>query len=191
MVRTVSRFVVFVPVLACGALVGCSSPRPSGNVLVATPEGERLVASSGATVERMRRELPSLGWYFDNSAGYAVFPRVTKGAAGIGAAHGEGVLVEGGELVAFVDLTQTTLGAQFGGQSYSQIVFFEHADVMRDFKRGNYELAAGASAVAIEQGAVAANNFDTGAAVFTQTESGLMFEASIGGQKFDIRPVYR
>ena len=79
-----------------------------------------------------------------------------------------------------------TIGFQAGGQAYSEFIFFEDASALGQFKKGNYELGAQASAVAVTAGASADANFEGGMAIFTQAKGGLMYEASVGGQKFKV-----
>ncbi len=95
----------------------------------------------------------STQWWFDNAYGYAVFPSVGKGAIGIGGARGSGWVYEQGRLVGRTKLTQVTIGFQLGGQAYREAVFFKDETALEDFKRGNFELSAQASAVAITAGA--------------------------------------
>jgi len=121
-------------------------------------------------------------------AGYAVFPSVGKGAAGVGGAYGKGVLYERGRVVGYCDLSQASVGFQLGGQAYTQIIAFETQQALNTFKQGNFRFAAQATAVAIRSGAGANANFTNGVAVFTMDEAGLMYEASIGGQKFSYQP---
>lgn len=141
------------------------------------------------TATRFREQDPTMARFFDTAHGYAIFPEITKGAAGIGAAHGEGgVVYEQGRRIGTAEMTQVTLGAQLGGQSYSEIVFFQNAAAMEKFKSNNLEFAANASAVAASAGAAASADYSDGVAVFTMPTGGLMFEASIGGQKFRFYP---
>lgn len=150
---------------------------------------EHLVQRADATVQMFQETDPSLAEsFFDKSAGYAVFPRIGKGAAGIGGAYGRGVLYENGEAVGFCDVTQGTIGFQLGGQAYSQLIFFENDIVLEDFKAGRVAFAAQATAVAAASGAGANARYDHGVAVFTRGEKGLMYEASIGGQGFSYVP---
>ena len=121
---------------------------------------------------------------FDTAAGYAVFPSVGKGAVGIGGAYGKGVLYERGNAVGYCALTQGSIGFQLGGQSYTEIICFETQQNVETFKQGNFRFGAQASAVAIKSGAGANAKFTNGVAVFTMDEAGLMYEASVGGQKF-------
>lgn len=144
---------------------------------------------SDHTVARFREQDHTLQRFFDTAHGYAVFPEITKGAAGIGAAHGEGgVVYEQGRRIGSAEVTQVTIGAQLGGQSYSEIVFFQDAAAMEKFKSNNLEFSANASAVAASSGAAATADYADGVAVFTMPTGGLMFEASIGGQKFRFYP---
>jgi lipid-binding SYLF domain-containing protein len=148
------------------------------------------------------------GKFFGNSYGYAVFPSIGKGGAGIGGAHGSGRVYQGGHYVGDTKMTQLTIGLQLGGQVFSQIIFFQDKRSFDEFTSGNFEFGAQATAVAITAGASAQagttgasagasggkNNADTkgdyskGMATFTVARGGLMYEASIGGQKFSYTP---
>ena len=85
-------------------------------------------------------------------------------------------------------MTQISLGLQWGGQAYREVIFFETEAALRSFKENNFELAAQASAVAVTAGASADAAYEKGVAVYTMTKGGLMYEASIGGQKFKFLP---
>jgi lipid-binding SYLF domain-containing protein len=146
--------------------------------------------------------------FFSSSYGYAVFPTIGKGGIGIGGAHGSGRVYQQGAHTGDVTMTQVTVGFQFGGQAYSQIVFFEDERAYREFTSGSFEFGAQATAVAITAGASAqastggsgasastsseraktAGAYHKGMAVFTVAKGGLMYEATIGGQKFRFKP---
>ncbi|HOW66931.1 MAG TPA: YSC84-related protein [Candidatus Paceibacterota bacterium] len=129
-----------------------------------------------------------LAKFFETAHGYVVFPKVAKGAAGIGAAHGTGQVFEKGKLIGESKLTQVTLGLQLGGQVYAEVVFFETQESLDRFKSGKFALSAQASAVAAAEGASANAKYEQGVAIFTLSQGGLMFEASVGGQKFSFKP---
>lgn len=131
---------------------------------------------------------PSMEKFFDASAGYAVFPTVTKGAMGVGAAHGDGEVIVHGAVIGTTSLTQVTIGAQLGGQQYSEIIFFDDKDALESFKGGHFTMSAQVSAVAAAEGASANAKYSSGVAVFTVAKGGLMYEASVGGQKFTFHP---
>jgi lipid-binding SYLF domain-containing protein len=141
------------------------------------------------TVKRFRKSDPGLGRFFKDSVGYAVFPNVGKGGLGIGGAHGPGILYERGKPVGKTSLTQVTLGLQMGGQAYAEIIFFENEKVLSKFKAGDFEFSGQVSAVAVASGASANAKYREGVAVFTAARGGLMFEASVGGQKFTYQPL--
>jgi len=130
---------------------------------------------------------PTIAKFFESSAGYAVFPSIGKGAIGIGGAHGNGELLVGGKAIGSTSMTQVTIGLQLGGQSYAEVIFFEDQKTLDAFKKGDYEFAAQASAVALKSGAAANAKYASGVAVFTMAKGGLMTEASIGGQKFSYK----
>lgn len=168
-------------------------------------------ANSYADTIRSFSEAGESGDFFKTAYGYAVFPTIGKGGAFIGGAYGEGRVFVGAKHVGNSTMTQLTLGLQFGGQAYSQIIFFEHEQAFRDFTSGQFEFSAQATAVAITAGASAEANtgggvaagisggrndaltrhggYRKGMAVFTIARGGLMLEAALGGQKFTYTPL--
>jgi len=149
-------------------------------------EAEEYDAKAQVAIDEYKKADPSVEKFVNKAAGYVVIPTVGKGGFGIGGARGKGILYENGVATAVVTLTQLTIGFQAGGQAYSEFIFFEDDVALNSFKRGNYELGAQASAVAITAGASADANFVGGVAIFTQAKGGLMYEASVGGQKFKV-----
>jgi len=145
-------------------------------------------AKAQEAIATFKEKDPSVQRFFDAAAGYVVIPTVGKGGFGIGGARGKGILYENSVVTAIVTMTQLSIGFQMGGQAYSEFIFFEDDATLTNFKRGNYELGAQASAVAITAGASADAEFNGGMAIFTQAKGGLMYEASVGGQKFKVEP---
>lgn len=127
---------------------------------------------------------PGMDRFFNESAGYAVFPSVGKGGIGIGGAHGKGLVISGDKAIGKTSLSQVTVGLQLGGQVYAQFIFFKDEVALGHFQRGNWETSAQLSAVAVTAGASTDADYDKGVAVFTNAGGGLMAEASVGGQKF-------
>jgi len=145
--------------------------------------------------------------YFGSAYGYAILPSIGKGGVGIGGAHGKGRVYAKGAYVGDTSMTQLTVGLQLGGQAYSQIIFFENKAAYDKFTSGNFEFGAQATAVAITAGASAqattggtgagasgtsshaktSGGYQNGMAVFTVAKGGLMYEATIGGQKFNYK----
>lgn len=122
---------------------------------------------------------------FDNSYGYVIFPNVGKGAIGVGGAAGNGILFEHGNPKGRASMKQVSVGFQFGGQVYREVIFFENSTPFDRFKQNRFEFAAQASAVAVTSGVSTNVKYTNGVMIFTQQKSGLMYEASIGGQKFN------
>ena len=149
-------------------------------------EGAEYHEKAQVALKDFKEKDPKVQSFIDASVAYVVIPTVGKGGLGIGGARGKGVLYEGGEVTAVVTLTQLSIGFQAGGQAYSEFIFIEDAATLGSFKRGNYELNAQASAVAVTAGASADAEFNGGLAIFTQAKGGLMYEAAVGGQKFKV-----
>lgn len=151
-------------------------------------EAERtaLQVDTTAFLTEARETDPTLERFFDSCAGYAVFPSIGKGGFVVGGAYGRGQLFDrSGRLLGYCDVSQGSIGAQIGGQSFGEIIFFESMQKLRSFKGGEFALAAQASAVALASGAAAAAKYDEGIAIFVLQPKGLMVEASIGGQQFN------
>jgi lipid-binding SYLF domain-containing protein len=158
-----------------------------------TPKTEEAKIDLGSEVQRAINVAlqtdPGIQKFFDDSAGYAVFPTVGKGAVGVGGAFGRGELFENGRMVGYCTVTQGSVGLALGGQAYTELIFFESQPTLDRFKEGKYSFTAQASAVALQAGASARTTFTGGVAVFTMAEKGLMAEAAIGGQRFSFSPI--
>ena len=147
-----------------------------------------LIKDARATVDTFRKTDANLEKFFKSAVGWAVFPTIGKGGFIVGGAGGSGVVFEGGKPVGKTGVGQASVGFQLGGQTYSEVIFFENASTLQDFKHGNFTLAAQASAVALSAGAAASAKYEKGVAIFVATKTGLMYEASVGGQKFSYTP---
>jgi lipid-binding SYLF domain-containing protein len=148
-----------------------------------------LKAEADQTISNFKAQDPTLQRFFDSSVGYAVFPTVAKGGLIIGGAHGDGVVYQNGIPIGTATLTQGSIGAQIGGQTYSEIIFFQTPAALQDFKSGQFVTSAQVTAVVSTQGAGATAPYRQGVAVFTVPKAGLMAAATVGGQKFSFRPL--
>ncbi len=150
------------------------------------------------------------GPFFSRSYGYAIFPTVGKGGFILAGGYGRGRVFVAGDPVGDTTLTQASVGFQVGGQAYTQIIFFEDERAFREFSRGGFEfggqvnatvIKANAQATASTAGSTASASgglddvegvspgYYKGMAVFIIATGGLMFEASVGGQRFSYRPI--
>ncbi|MBT6071540.1 MAG: lipid-binding SYLF domain-containing protein, partial [Proteobacteria bacterium] len=141
-----------------------------------------------ATIAAFLKQDANMQGFFDSAHGYAVFPKIYKAAIGVGGAYGTGQVYEKGKFIGDAKLSQLTYGLQFGGQAYSEVIFFGEEDALERFKAEKMEFSAQASAVAVTAGASADAAYEHGVAIFTLAIGGLMYEASIGGQKFSFNP---
>jgi len=166
--------------VAAVILAGCGATAPETK-----EEAHSRTKEVQAAVAKFRETDPGLKKWFEEAHGYAVFPSVGKGGIGVGGAYGEGEVYEKGALTGYSSLSQATIGFQLGGQAYSEAIFFKDKPALDRFRSGQFELSAQASAVAATAGASADADYSGGVAIFTMAQGGLMYEATVGGQKFD------
>jgi lipid-binding SYLF domain-containing protein len=147
--------------------------------------------------------------FFHKSYAYAVFPTVGEAGFIVGGALGKGHVYVHGRLVGDTTMGQVSGGFQAGGKAYSQMIFFKDKRALDEFESGSFEFTAGASAVAITAGASASVGtsgasagasggqkdaraggvYEKGMAVFTIAKGGLMYAATVAGQKFSYKPL--
>ncbi len=157
------------------------------------------------------KSIPSVAPFFAGAHAYAVFPTIGKGGLGVGGSHGKGQVYVGGKVIGFTSTSDLSIGLQAGGQAYSQVIFFQNAAALEKFTGGNFEFGASASAIAVQATAEAKAGTETkgvsagstkksdkpalgaeyqdGIAVFTMAKGGLMYAATIAGQKYTYKPV--
>ncbi|HTV47021.1 MAG TPA: hypothetical protein VMG59_01125 [Phycisphaerae bacterium] len=166
------------------SLGGCASTAPENDNAKQT-----LDQQVQGTIQDFKTTDPSMQKFFDNAAGYAVFPAITAGALIVGGANGNGELFESGQMTGYCSMTQGNIGAQIGGQSYAEIIFFENASPLAEFKSGQTTFDARATAVAASAGAGTTAAYQHGVLIFTKPQGGLMAQAAVGGQSFKFVPL--
>ena len=149
---------------------------------------EKIIEDSKEAKEEFLEGDWQMKKHFSEAYGYVIYPNVGKGGIGIGGAAGNGVAYEQGEMVGMAKLSQVSIGFQWGGQAYREVIFFESKKEMDRFKENKVELSAQVSAVAVTAGASADAKYVEGVMVFTMQKGGLMYEAAVGGQKFKFNP---
>ena len=85
-------------------------------------------------------------------------------------------------------LAKGSIGAQIGGETYSELVIFKNREAFKTFTAGDFSFSAAASATAVESGAAVAAPISNGMIVLVSTKGGLMASAAIGGQDFTCYP---
>lgn len=167
------------------------------------------VADYSATIN-VFKDSPAVAKFFENSYGYAVFPTIGKAGFIVGGSYGKGQVYRDGKVTGKTSVVEGSLGFQLGGEAFSQIIFFEDKRAYDEFTSGNFEFGATAQAVVITAGAQAKagttgtsagasagpktgvqaeTEYVRGMATFVHSKGGLMYEASIGGQKFTFEPL--
>lgn len=152
---------------------------------------QKIINDANVAKEKLMTMEVGLDHFFTKSAGYVLFPNVGKGGFIIGGASGNGVVYENGEVIGMADLKKLSVGLQAGGQAITEVIFFETANDLEDFKEGEFEFSAEASAVALKSGVAVNAKYKDGVAVFALPKAGLMADASVGGQKFDYTPIMK
>lgn len=156
------------------------------------------------------KDSPAVQKFFKNSYGYAVFPTIGKAGWVIGGSYGKGQVYRGGKVTGKTTVVEGSIGFQFGGKAFSEIIFFQDKRAYDEFTSGKFEFGATAQAIVITAGAQAQagtagasagasagprtgvqaeTNYHKGMAVFIQSKGGLMYEASIAGQGFTFEPL--
>lgn len=175
-----------------------------------------LFAAAAAEVEdysgtiNVFKDSPAVAEFFNSSYGYAVFPTIGKAGWVIGGSYGKGQVYKGGKVTGKTSVIEGSIGFQFGGEAFSEIIFFQDKRAYDEFASGNFEFGATAQAVVITAGAQAkagtagasagasagpktgvqaGTKYHKGMAIFVHSKGGLMYEASIGGQKFTYEPL--
>ena len=153
-----------------------------------TKKDKEIIAESKEAKQAFLETDKGMDKFFGKCYGYVIFPNVGKGGLGVGGASGNGTAYRQGALVGMAKLSQVSIGFQAGGQSFREVIFFEHKSGFDRFTENKIEFAAQVSAVAAAAGVSADAKYVEGVAVFTMAKGGLMYEASVGGQKFKFDP---
>ncbi len=156
------------------------------------------------------RDSPAVAKFFNNAYGYTVFPTIGKGGFVIGGSYGNGQVYRNNKVTGKSTLIEGSVGFQAGGEAFSEIIFFQDKRAYDEFTSGGFEFGATAQAVAIvvgagaragtagvsagassgpEAGIQAETSYVKGMAIFVHAKGGLMYEFSVGGQKFTFEPL--
>lgn len=165
--------------MSLAGLVACGGTSPQSD-----EDKSALESDCQAARKDFQAADAGLKKWFDTAHGYAIFPNVGKGGLIVGGAHGRGQVYEKGAMIGWSTMTEASIGLQAGGQAFREVIFFKDASSFKNFKEGNFELAANASAVAASKGASTTTDYSNGVAIFTVAKGGLMAEAAVAGQKF-------
>jgi len=178
------RYALFALTIFIGlSSVGCAT-------VGETPEARaETVRKAQYTVDQFEKNQPATyKLYNDAAIAKAVFPSIGKGGAGIGGAYGRGAVLQDGELIGYCKVEEINIGFQLGGQAISMIMFFKDKPALQRFQNGEISGDASASAVIVEADASATADFKNGVATATFDSAGAMYQATIGGKRFEYVP---
>ena len=177
LLKTSACYSVLLSAVAVG-MAGCSTAPTS-------PQAQQdLTAASTKALDQMKADDPSLQAFLGNAYAYVIFPNVGQGALIVGGAHGHGEAYQGDKLVGYSELDLVNIGAQVGGQDYSELLVFKTKEAFDNFTNNPLTLEAAASAVILKSGAAAEAKWQNDIAVFKHSKAGAMVEAAVGGQRF-------
>ncbi len=158
-------------------------------VFAQNADDKKVIRDAENAKEAFLKANPNLQSYFDDAQAYVIFPNVGKGAFIVGAASGNGAVYENGNLIGMANLKQIDVGAQLGGKAFSEIIFFQTEEALRNFKGDEFKLSGNISAIAADKSSPTLNlKYNEGIAVFTLPKEGLMAEVSVGGQRLTYTP---
>jgi lipid-binding SYLF domain-containing protein len=147
-------------------------------------ETDRQVAEAITQFEALNPANKSL---WAKSAGVLVFPKVTKGGAGVAAEHGEGVLQVNGKTVGYYSVSAASVGLTLGLAQHSEIIMFMTKDSLDKFRatRG-WSIGADAGITVVK--ASATGEYDSKIEekpilAFQWGDKGLLGDLSIEGEK--------
>ena len=141
-------------------------------------------------VEEMQAFDPKLRDLFERASAFAVFPRISKLALGVGGSGGNGKVFKDGKLVGTCKLSQLSVGFQIGGQVFSQVILFQDDETFREFRMGKFSFGGSVSVALLDDGFGGEVGFKDGTAIIIKGHKGLMYEAAVKGQRFRFKPLY-
>ena len=153
-------------------------------ISVVYPKDAKLADETAKAIKRLVTDNPEMKGHFNSAHAFVIFPVISKGGLVVGGAGGKGLTFENKSVIGMAKLAQATIGAQVGGQQYTEVIFFEDKAALDRFKAGKLKFSGQVSAVALEKGTSVDMDYQDGVSVFTKAKGGLMAEASLGGQKF-------
>jgi lipid-binding SYLF domain-containing protein len=151
-------------------------------------EGNRLQERAEKAIGRMRAEVERSHPYFEDAYAMAVWPGITRVAAGFGGAYGKGVVIEQGTAVGTVKYWQFSSGIQAGAKNFALIIFFKDKEALEGLKRNDTQFTGQAGIDVVTFGASGTPAYNDGVALIPMTNLGLMAEFSAAGVWFRYRP---
>lgn len=151
-------------------------------------KGNRLQERAEKAIARVRAEVERSHPFFEDAYAIAVWPGITRVAAGFGGAYGNGVVIEQGKAVGTVRYWQFSSGIQAGAKNFALIIFFKDKAALEGLKRNDTQFTGQAGVDIATFGAAGTPAYNDGVALIPLTNIGLMAEFSAAGVWFRYQP---
>ncbi|MFK5879419.1 MAG: hypothetical protein QM478_07970 [Flavobacteriaceae bacterium] len=148
-------------------------------------QDSELISKAQTALNQMFEKNSKLKPEFDKAYGHAIFPEIKKVGIAIGGAGGRGVVYLGDNITGGTKMSQASIGFQLGAQKYSELILFKNKKAYDYFIGGKLKFNADLNAVALDADAGGLDSpYQTGVKIYTMAQGGVMFSASVAGQKF-------
>jgi lipid-binding SYLF domain-containing protein len=169
----------------------CTVGLTSFGAALTTPALAETAAEIDAGVEAARDDcaakVEGCNTAAEKAQGLLVFPKVTKGAIGVGGSYGEGALIVDDKTAGYYSTAAASIGLQLGAETYSQIIMFMTLEALDDFRNSSgWQAGANAKVAMIDQGKAADVNSivaNSPVIAFIFGQQGLMGDLSVEGAK--------
>jgi lipid-binding SYLF domain-containing protein len=150
--------------------------------------GDRLQERAANAIDRVRAEVERSQPYFEDAYAIAVWPGITRVAAGFGGAYGTGVVIEQGKAVGTVSYWQFSSGIQAGAKNFALIIFFRDREALEGLQQNKTQFTGQAGIDVLTVGVAGTPAYNDGVALIPLTNLGLMAEFSAAGVWFRYKP---
>ena len=151
-------------------------------------EGNRLQERAEKAITRVRTDVERSQPYFEDAYAMAVWPGITRVAAGFGGAYGKGIVIEQGKAVGTVNYWQFSSGIQAGAKNFALIIFFKDKEALEGLKQNKAQFTGQAGIDVLTFGVAGTPAYNDGVALIPLTNLGLMAEFSAAGVWFRYKP---
>ena len=176
------RSTVFIPVIGAMALALVTSAWRASAVEELRQEVERAT-------NNLKSSDSTLTNFFEHSAGYAVFPGVRRNGLNLPAKPVRGLVYENDKPAGEAVLSEPGLKPRDSKTPFHEVIFFENAEALENFKQGRFVMNADIGAVSLVEGSALTARYRNGVAVFAAPKSGLLESITIGDQRFTYKPL--
>ena len=153
---------------------------------VASSKAE-ISAHADRTLEHFYALNPTNKQLAHKAVGILIFPRVTKGGAGVAGEFGEGELQVGGTIVDYYSVSSASVGLTLGVGRHSEIIMFMTADSLDRFEKSKgWSIGADTAVALVSQGAGGqydGTTLDKPILGFVFRQKGLIGDLSLEGSK--------